>query len=258
MITLYDSIDTSQLPSDAQAVAGYCGGRWPTFASLASLFPNAQRLSIAVNSSEDAAALDIENGDATVDDAPGWYARQVAVGVWRPCFYASAGIMDTLVATLQQAGIARSSVRLWSAHYDGEHVCAPDSCGQVSIPMDGTQWTSNALGRTLDQSLLVPGFFGGAPSPSPSWQEAIMNALPTLKQGDSDAPSAPWAVHRVQLLVAGIGRWNNLGAVTQVTVDGSFGPATAAGVKKVQQFFGLTQDGVVGPASWGALVTGSA
>lgn len=159
-IVMYDSIDPSQIPDNAQAAAGYVNGSWPTWSSLAAKFPNAHRLSIAVNSSGDATCLDVENGDATVGDAPGWYARQVAVGVWRPCFYASAGIMDGLVATLQQAGIARSSVRLWSAHYSGEHICAPGSCGTTSTAMDATQWTDQALGRNLDQSLLVDDFFG--------------------------------------------------------------------------------------------------
>jgi len=256
MITMFDAIDTSQIPSNAQAVAGYAGGNWPTFASLAAKFPNAYRLSIAVNSGEDADCLDVEPGDATVGDTPGWYARQRARGVARPCLYASAGIMNDLLGTLQQAGISRPSVRLWSAHYSGQHICAPGSCGMTSTPMDGTQWTSTALGRSLDESLLVDGFFGS--TPSPSWQETMMDALPTLKQGASDVSGQPLAVHRVQLLVGGIGKWNNLGAVTQIAQDGSFGPATTAGVKKVQQFFGLTQDGIVGPASWSALVTGSA
>jgi hypothetical protein len=116
-----------------------------------------------VNASEDATCLDVEAGDATVGDAPRWYARQVAVGVWRPCFYAGASTMDSLIATLEQARIARSSVRLWSAHYSGEHICAPGSCGMTSTAMDATQWTDQALGRSLDQSLLVDGFFGGTP-----------------------------------------------------------------------------------------------
>jgi len=255
MITMYDSIDVSQIPGDAQAVAGYVGGSWPTFASLAAKFPNAQRLSIAVNSGEDADCLDIEPGNATAGDVPGWFARQRARGVARPCLYASVSTMGSLLGVLRLAGISRSSVRLWAAHYAGQHICGPGSCGQVSVPMDGCQWTSTALGRNLDESLLVDGFFSGAPSPS--WQEAMVNALPTLKQGASDVSGQPLAVHRVQLLVGGIGVWNNLGAVTQVKVDGSFGPATAAAVCRVQQFFGLTIDGICGQATWTALITGS-
>ena len=252
---LYDSIDVTQIPLDAPAVAGYVNGSWATWPSLAVKFPRAQRLSIAVTAASDADCLDIEAGDATVADAPGWYARQKTRGAARPCFYASASVMGALVNTLQAAGISRSLVRLWSAHYGsslGAHVCAPATCGEVPIPMDGTQWTSMALGRNLDQSLVADDFF------APSWQEVMLNALPTLQQGDRDTIGHLLAVHRVQVLVAGIGAWNNLGSITQITVDGIFGASTTAAVRRVQQFFGLTQDGIVGNQTWSALVTGSA
>jgi len=256
---MFDSVDVTQIPLGAEAVAGYTTGLYPTWSSLAAKFPHAYRLSIAVNSGENADCLDIEAGDATVGDAPGWYARQRARGVARPCLYASVSTMGSLLGVLRLAGIPRSSVRLWSAHYgDGQHVCGPGSCRMTSTAVDGSQWTDMALGRSLDESLLVDGFFGSGPSPSPSWQEAMMNALPVLQQGDHDEPGQPLDVHRVQLLVAGIGKWNNLGAVTQIAQDGSFGPATTTAVKRVQQYFGLTQDGVCGPMTWSALVTGSA
>ena len=120
-----------------------------------------------------------------------------------------------------------------------------------------TQFVSFAgYDESLAQSSLP--FWDTHPAPQPTWQEAMMSALPTLQQGDKDAGGQPLDVHRVQLLVSGIGGWNNLGTITKTTVDGVFGPSTTAGVKRVQQFFGLTQDGVVGPLTWTALVTGAA
>lgn len=40
-----------------------------------------------------------------------------------------------------------------------------------------------------------------------------------------------------------------------VAVDLLYGPATIAAIKNFQSRFGLTQDGVVGPMSWGKFVT---
>jgi peptidoglycan hydrolase-like protein with peptidoglycan-binding domain len=82
----------------------------------------------------------------------------------------------------------------------------------------------------------------------------MIMALPTLGPGDSDSGSGTLLVHRVQNDVAGIGRWNNLGPVTAVKDDGDYGPATVAGVKAVQKFFGLAQDGTVGQATWTKLI----
>ena len=160
-ITMYDSIEVSQIPADAAAVAGYTSGNWPTYGSLAAQFPHAHLLSIAVTASAAADCLDIETGDATVASAAGWYARQKSLGLHRPCFYASASTMNAdLIPAIRAAGISRSSLRLWSAHYTGEaHICGPSTCGATSTGMDGTQWTDSALGRNLDQSLLLSNFF---------------------------------------------------------------------------------------------------
>lgn len=97
---------------------------------------------------------------------------------------------------------------------------------------------------------------GGA-TPATDWTEAIMAELPTLKQGSADKAGQVLYVHRLQVLVAGIGAWNKLGAVTRISADGTFGPATTAAVKAVQKFFGIAQDGIAGPVTWRKLVTGS-
>jgi peptidoglycan hydrolase-like protein with peptidoglycan-binding domain len=55
-----------------------------------------------------------------------------------------------------------------------------------------------------------------------------------------------------------IGNVNSLPAASNLAEDGVFGPATTAAVKAVQQLFGITRDGIVGPQTWSVLVTGSA
>lgn len=159
---MFDSVDLSQIPENAPAVAGYVGGAWPTFNQLRARFPHAYRLSIAVSASEDAVCLDVEPGDAELGQVVSWINAQRARSVKRPVIYSSASGMDAVVRALSDAGIGRESVRLWSAHYTfSPHLCGPHSCGEVrSTTVDATQWTDKALGRNLDQSLVAKGFFG--------------------------------------------------------------------------------------------------
>jgi hypothetical protein len=161
-LTMYDSTNVGTLPTGADAYAGYVQGAFQTFTALQQLFAasGAHLLSIAVFASGDADCLDIESGDATVAQAPGWVKRQLARGAHRPCLYTSVSNMDALVSALGGAGISRAEVRLWSAHYgQGKHICGPSACGLTGHACDGTQWTDAALGRSLDESVLLGDFF---------------------------------------------------------------------------------------------------
>ena len=260
---MYDSISADALPSgEGFCYAGYCDGEWPDLDAIRARFPDADILSVAVFPADDADCLDIETEDATPADAVAWYGRQQARGISRPCLYADASTMAAVLAAIQAAGIGRAAVRLWSAHYGaGEHICGPSSCGATSIGMDATQWTDQALGLDLDQSLLLPDFFGTAPAPVPdpvpAWQEAALNALPVLQSGAEDKPGQVEFVHRMQALVKVIGAINAIPGASGLVTDGVFGPATSAGLGAVQRFFRITQDSVCGPVTWSALITGS-
>ena len=166
---MYDTVSNNQFPPDGQAYAGYVDGSvgdQPNFAYIVRTFPRAHHLSIALFAGNNADALDVEAGASAPGDVPGWYERQKQRGIPRPCVYASASTMTSgVLPVLNQAHIGRPSVRLWSAHYGlGQHICGPHSCGAVPIDMDGTQWTSNALGRNLDESLLLENFFTSDPN----------------------------------------------------------------------------------------------
>jgi hypothetical protein len=166
---MYDTVSNNQFPPGGQAYAAYVDGSigdQPNFAYVVRTFPQAHHLSIALFSSDNADALDVESGASAPSAVPGWYTRQKQRGIPRPCVYASAStITDSILPVLRQANISRSAVRLWSAHYGlGQHICGPGSCGAVPVEVDGTQWTSNALGRNLDQSFLLENFFTSDPT----------------------------------------------------------------------------------------------
>jgi hypothetical protein len=86
-----------------------------------------------------------------------------------------------ILPVLKQAGIARSDVRLWSAHYTyAEHLCGPGSCGEMPVQADATQWTNHAQGRNLDQSVLAANFFGAPPRPTAVFTSAGQASLADL------------------------------------------------------------------------------
>ena len=70
---------------------------------------------------------------------------------------------------------------------------------------------------------------------------AAISPWPLVREGDQEHP-----VQTLQYLLRARGH--------NVTVDGIFGPVTAAAVRAFQQQEGLAVDGIVGPATWSALI----
>lgn len=155
---MFDSVDLDQVPDNAPAVGAYVGGAWPTYWDAVKRFPHAVVLAIAVAASEEATCLDIESGDATIEEAPAWWKRQRARGVRTPWFYISVSEAPRLEAVLADAGIKPGRYHLFTAHWTFEaHICGPHSCGALERTASATQWTDKALGRNLDQSLVAGG-----------------------------------------------------------------------------------------------------
>jgi len=135
----------------------------------------------------------------------------------------------------------------------------------ASPPRDVSPWVSWTIWQRADHGAFGGGdadYFNGdnaqllawlATYPG-NWTEALVNELPTLQLGSRDAAGGTWYVRRMQVLVAGVGRWSSLGKVTAISDDGVFGTSTEAAVKAVQRRYGLTEDGICGPKTWAALI----
>jgi len=244
-VTMYDAVTLSNIPKDAVAVAGYVDG-YETYPKLAGLFPKAQCLSISLSGTVEAECLDVENGAATVDSIPSWIKNQTS---HRPVIYASVSTMANILAKLAANSISRQSVRLWSAHYQqGQHICGPSSCGQIRVDMDGTQWTDTALGRNLDQSLLLDNFFTvPAPTNTP-WEDNM--SLPTITANESDTKLAHWYIHRAQAILNAV-----YGA--ELDIDGVYGPSTQKAIESLQTSSGIDVSGQIDSATWKVLYIGN-
>lgn len=176
--TMYDSVDISTIPSDPFAAAGYTAGFWPTFSSLRSLWPSAHTVSVAISAGYRADCLDVEPGDATPSEAPGWVRADKQAGWSKPCLYSDWYEWTTgLDPALEHAGIALTSVYRWVASYVGTP--------QLLAGYDADQYTDHCLGRNLDCSLVLRSFLSiahpplrpPAPKPSPSKRLAELDAL---------------------------------------------------------------------------------
>lgn len=165
LITMYDDVSSSTIPSSSQAVAGYCDGLYrASWIEDIKRFPqlaDKQRVvSICVFTDSVARILDIEPGNpATPAEGAEWVKRMIAHGVYRPGIYADLSDMPAIKAALDAAGLRREQYVLWVAQWTGEaHI--PDG-------YDACQWTDHGP-NGCDVSLCKPEFFGPpAPVPPP-------------------------------------------------------------------------------------------
>jgi hypothetical protein len=248
-LAMPDSVRVADLPPGYDAYLGYVDGKWATARELVARFPAARLVLLTVTGATlDATGIDCEPGNVGAADARVWVQRKLARDPGsRPVLYGSVegepgfGMPDVLAA-LKRNGIARSSVRLLSAHYGkGPHVCSPAACG-ATFTADGTQWTDFYLtpaGAVVDMSMLAGGFFGQPETET----ERIVRELGIVRQGDSGE-----AVKTVQRLCNGRPHY------TDLIVDGVFGTRTNSSVILIQLGAGIVGDGVVGPQTWPVLL----
>ena len=155
----YDSVSVGYIPHDAQAVAFYVNGLFANGTAVKRQAPNARYTGIAVSVAVLAQCLDIEPGNATIQDSASWYRRFKRKHPHaKPIFYCSASDANGLVAYLKAHGIKRSRYILWTAHYIGKHICGRDcQYAKAAGRADATQYTTS--GEKLDVTLCLRSYW---------------------------------------------------------------------------------------------------
>lgn len=114
---LYDSTNPFDIPAGV-AAAGYCDGIYAWSAIGWARFPTAKRIAVSA-ATNDGEALDVETGDATPDQAPGWVKMRRAAGVLQPWVYVNRSNRSAVEFNLNKFGIMSDQVALWVATLDG-------------------------------------------------------------------------------------------------------------------------------------------
>lgn len=116
--TMYDSVTPSAIPTSAVMVAGYLPpSRYAWSAADWARFPRAVKVRIAIFARvNDGHVLDVEPGDATPAQAPGWVTMRRRAGV-DPSIYCNASTWPTVRAEFRRRGIREP--HYWIAKYDG-------------------------------------------------------------------------------------------------------------------------------------------
>lgn len=161
MRKMFDSITAADIPADAQMVAGYVNGTFQWSPGDWARFPNAVKVRIATQAYvNDGHVLDIEQGDATPGQAPGWVAMRRAAGV-DPTAYCNASTWPLVRAAFQNQGIPEP--HYWIAQYDNVASVPAGAVAKQYIdpPTSGGHYDLSAV---LDY---WPGVDSGTPVPTP-------------------------------------------------------------------------------------------
>lgn len=252
---LFDSTDPTAIPIGAAAVAGYANGRFTWTPEAWDRFPGASKVSIDVlNIPGSAGALDIEKGDASIDDGPGWVRGSIGHGWGHVWLYVDRAQWADLHALMVPAGLPPGSWAYWVADWTGQphELSLPDGTKAAAVQYadpaagSGGRFDVSAIFGPLPirGGVVLVDAPAGQPaassSPTPIGADDVQ--IPTIREGATGG-----AVKSAQAIL-------NAKGGARLATDGVFGPATAAAVTAYQRVMRLAADGIVGPQTWGALI----
>ena len=263
-----------------EAVAAYGNGRTirPNFEQARSSFPHVPMLEIDVMNAGIGNAGDFENGDMQYSEAGSWSRGRIAKGVHRPVVYFSVSAWPAIRQSLASAGVSRSDVRLWTAHYSGRaHLCS-SVCGLTGTTADATQWCDPATAppeyrnKDIDVSMTADDFFS-APTHSHHPHEHHehehhehahhehvhpQHQHPQHQHTHAHPTAAPqWTGRLLRLGSTGpdVREWQDQmrrRGFADITADGTFDARAAEGCRWLQLYLGRPPTEEVDAALWEA------
>jgi hypothetical protein len=135
---MYDSVTAAHIPRAARMVAGYLPpSRYAWSAQDWARFPSAVKVRIAIFANVNAGhVLDVEPGDATPAQAPGWVAMRRRAGLAEPSVYCSYSAWPGVRAEFQRQGVRQP--RYWIARYDNVREIPPGAVAKQFINPPGS------------------------------------------------------------------------------------------------------------------------
>jgi hypothetical protein len=220
---MYDGITPASVPAGAALYAGYINGRWPSYTALMAQHPGKLYVSISVNSLGRAKALDVENGDATPAQAPGWVKAQRAAGDPYPVVYMNEATWPQVKAEFIAQNVA--APLYWVASY----VADPSRVPAIPAGAIGVQYYSFS---GYDVSVMADYIPGLDPAPV---APPVKAPAPSTLEGDMswtvlDAPTDASAKARAMYLYTG---------VTVVHIPGA--PGDPDSYNALQRKYGVTE-----------------
>lgn len=240
--TMYDSITASDIPLTAAVVLGYVNGTYEWSTEDWARFPHAVKVRCATRANiDDGHVLDVETGDATPAQAPGWVVMRRRAGLTTPTVYCSSSAWPSVRAAFRAAGVAEPLYLI--AHYDGDPTIPAGAVGKqyVDPPNSGGHW---------DLSAVADHWPGVDPAPKPEApQMELTDKLPTNPTPGTVAEALTTGLHGIggvrsagelYLLVYNLGQ-----AVTKLSDQLAAVAGAVAALKAVQGPGTLSGDATV-------------
>lgn len=251
------------VPSGEQA-AGYTTGSGVAWtAAQWHAYPGAVRICQDDGLTDDTADVaDVERFAGTPAQAGDWYQRATAAwnagrrpGQRKPAIYTSFDNIANVgkgLAAAKVKGTPRLFVAYWGIGLSGALAMLERNIGSYYIV--GVQYENR---REYDADVFNSNWLDlvsaepkqPAPVPVTDWTAAIVDQLPTLKQGDTGP-----GVRTVQALL--VARYFHVGTTGDVGdgVDGDYGPLTDAAIRTFQGEKKIKVTGITDQLTWPALL----